>query len=405
MKPRFPPHATLLLGMAALMIAAQALPWVWARLCACSALAAAAAFVLRRAWSRSESHAAEAERAAALNLAEEREALAREREEIERRAEAAILRAEGELKAAAAALAPGSQAIPVLTDQLNAVIEATDKAAMDLIEAFKGINRKAKAQAKEVEEAYRGSKEGACGQGIFDRNREVLQGLLRDFSSLTSGLEALSSEISGIYEGLGSMGGVVDKIDQVQETTRILALNAGIVAARAGEHGRAFGVVAKEVKALSDLSSDSVDKVRGIMAAVSERTRALLEAASRAVQDNMSLSAKMEQDIDGIIRAIDEKAAELGRRLEGLQNMTEELGADIARVVVSIQFQDITRQRIEHVIEPLAVMGRELEQILPRLGDQETPGESLEKRLGGIYTMEGERELLRAALGRGEKDK
>ena len=53
------------------------------------------------------------------------------------------------------------------------------------------------------------------------------------------------------------MGSMVSIIDDIAQQTSLLALNASIEAAHAGEFGRGFGVVAKEVKALSNQTRDT----------------------------------------------------------------------------------------------------------------------------------------------------
>jgi methyl-accepting chemotaxis protein len=55
---------------------------------------------------------------------------------------------------------------------------------------------------------------------------------------------------------------IIRVLQDISSQTNLLALNAAIEAARAGDHGRGFGVVAKEVRKLSEESKESAEKVR-----------------------------------------------------------------------------------------------------------------------------------------------
>jgi methyl-accepting chemotaxis protein len=69
-----------------------------------------------------------------------------------------------------------------------------------------------------------------------------------------------------------------------------------------------------------------------------------------------------------------------------------------------MQFQDITRQRIEHVIEPLFKLKSEMEEIIQNARNisekiHEWEGNGSAEWLEKIYTMESEREVLRNTVG------
>ncbi len=59
--------------------------------------------------------------------------------------------------------------------------------------------------------------------------------------------------------------------------------------------------------------------------------------------------------------SIDDTVRTAGERMNALRADTETIAREIGNIVVSMQFQDITRQRIEHVIEPLERLKEELD--------------------------------------------
>lgn len=57
---------------------------------------------------------------------------------------------------------------------------------------------------------------------------------------------------------------ILEFIKQIAEETKMLGLNAAIEAARAGEAGRGFGVVAEEIRKLSDESKETVTRIHSL---------------------------------------------------------------------------------------------------------------------------------------------
>ena len=100
----------------------------------------------------------------------------------------------------------------------------------------------------------------------------------------------------------------------------------------------------------------------------------------------------------GTLNKIDHTLTSTRDQLRVLSQHAETLAKDISAIVVSIQFQDITRQRIEHVMEPLQEFREELIKIANDLSDNNFEKYSSVRDhsewLKDKYTMVREKEIL-----------
>ena len=103
-------------------------------------------------------------------------------------------------------------------------------------------------------------------QDIYGNVREELEGALEQSKQIEQ-IEALSRSIL-----------------EIADQTNLLALNAAIEAARAGEAGRGFAVVADEIRKLAEQSTQSVEKINGIVRLVKDSVNNLM-VSSRRIMD------------------------------------------------------------------------------------------------------------------------
>lgn len=162
------------------------------------------------------------------------------------------------------------------------------------------------------------------------------------------------NELSKITSELSSMGADVAGI---ASQTNLLALNAAIEAARAGEYGRGFAVVADEVRTLSSRSGETgarigkrIEQANGALQKTLERTTAY------AQEDNIRLN-RSETSIGQVLAKFQQSGVGILQSAQLLEQESTQVQADIAEVLVNLQFQDRVSQILSHVINDMNKLG------------------------------------------------
>lgn len=108
-----------------------------------------------------------------------------------------------------------------------------------------------------------------------------------------SQMKDMLSAVNEISDAASNISQVIKVINDIAFQTNILALNASVEAARAGEHGKGFSVVAQEVRALAQKSSQAASETEGL---ISNSVQKAKLGASIANQT----SASLKEIVDGI---------------------------------------------------------------------------------------------------------
>ena len=294
--------------------------------------------------------------------------------------------------------------IPVSIKQMGEVIALTEDAALTLGEKFKDI---ASCSQQQSDTAFR----IAVGKGEEEDNiQRLLASTEKLVEELTGGIGRCSTDSSemlrkmeDLIELSNSINDILDEIEFISDQTALLSLNAAIEAARAGENGRGFAVVADEVKKLADRSSKSSLNTRKIIKALLEKMGGLMKGLEEMARTGQDLACHSEKDARGLFDKIAGANRKMMDAVNDLGTQSRGLSDDVSRIVFSLQFQDITRQRLEHVEESLAQIEvyindvqRELE---PYCGEGQAEADlSWAAKLRDAYTMEAERKVLDSVI-------
>lgn len=326
-------------------------------------------------------------------------------EQLQKEALAVI---EKQIAPCAQTMSERAKLIPVFTKQLRDVIDQTENAALSMGESFMGISERANTLAGTAGDAFRMFAAEGGGESMTEVSRRTMIGVIESMNSIVPTLREALEQMETIIQQTRGIGQIVTEIEGIADQTNMLALNAAIEAARAGEHGRGFAIVADEVRKLSDRSNSAASQIRKNTIAV-ERDVTRIHANFHAVCDASAEKSKTAEDeVSQALRNIDDTVRTAGERMNALSTDTETIAREIGNIVVSMQFQDITRQRIEHVIEPLERLKEELDGMAQKTQNMTSKMQAFEVHQGAawleqMYTMESEREAMRAALEGGGK--
>jgi methyl-accepting chemotaxis protein len=151
---------------------------------------------------------------------------------------------------------------------------------------------------------------------------------------------------------------LIKVITSIAQQTSLLALNAEIEAARAGSSGRGFAVVAYEVRKLAVLSNQAAADIAAKINATCNRVDNEMADARASLEQQATSSA-----MSHLITDLGEMQSEFCKNSQLLLDVITEVDASYAEsasrlseALGHIQFQDVMRQRMEHVQAALVEM-------------------------------------------------
>ncbi|QDX82717.1 hypothetical protein B9N43_16615 [Denitratisoma sp. DHT3] len=245
----------------------------------------------------------------------------------------------------------------VLRGQLEAVTRETEDAAYAIAGRLDRIYAECSQLSSEVKRSVSHSEDLAeQSEQQLAGNLAALDALKRYQIGRQDEIAAEHQRVQSVIGQVGSLSPLAELIRQISKQTNLLALNATIEAARAGTAGRGFAVVADEIRKLSEQTDTAAVKITHGIAAVTAVIHDELEQSLSTAEEKSEIGQL--EDVCTRLGAMGERFTQTTDYLHALTGTLDAASAKIVDEVMEtlsgLQFQDVTRQQIEHVGQALS---------------------------------------------------
>lgn len=194
-----------------------------------------------------------------------------------------LLSSSAQLSTVASQLASGAA-------ETAAAISETTTTIEEVMQISESSSEKAKAVADNVQRTALNAQNG----------KKAVQDLVDGMNNIHENVESIAKSVVRLSEQGQAIGEIMTTVTNIAEQSNLLAVNAAIEAAKAGDYGKGFGVVAQEIKDLSEQSKQATVKVRTILLDVQKGTSAAVmatEEGTKAVESGVKQSREAGESI------------------------------------------------------------------------------------------------------------
>jgi len=249
--------------------------------------------------------------------------------------------------------------IDVLHRQIGDSLTDSEREVMQVIEQIGQLIDQSNRQKEHIGRSIQSGRDlTQSTDSRVESNRQFIAAIEAQLEDQTAELRSNLSRMQGLSTEVEALTPLIKVITSIAQQTSLLALNAEIEAAQAGKSGRGFAVVAFEVRKLAVLSTQAGADIAAKINATCTRANAELDAAKSSIERH-----EANNSTSNLLVQLGQMHNEFSSNSKVLLDVIGEVDTNYQESVVRlsqalghIQFQDVMRQRMEHVQSALVEM-------------------------------------------------
>ena len=242
--------------------------------------------------------------------------------------------------------------IDVLHRQIGDSLADSEREVMQVIEQIGRLIDQSNLQKEHIGRSIQSGRDlTESTDSRVESNRQFIATIEMQLQEQTLDLRTNLSRMQGLSAEVGALTPLIKVITSIAQQTSLLALNAEIEAAQAGKAGRGFAVVAFEVRKLAVLSTQAAADIASKINATCTRVNAELEAAKASIERHEAndSTAHLLVQLNQMHNDFSNNSKVLLDVIGEVDTTYQESVVRLSQALGHIQFQDVMRQRMEHV--------------------------------------------------------
>ncbi len=243
-------------------------------------------------------------------------------------------------------------------------IEKTEGAANVLLEEFSGLMENVDHSRKEGDKLLADMKSGLTAGG-FEELKQQSELVVNSFESQSQRIQdfyrTMDTKFQKLTGAVEAIEGNLNSIIDVSEQNNVIAINASIEASKLGQKGAGFKVLVSEILKSNEKTRNFITQIGTLISHLKEYNREFTQQWSEEATKmlgNMGTTKGFSRDV---ISSLTQAFGTINHILDRERLASIETSKRLDKVLMSMQFQDITRQQLENVIRHMVEIEKSLE--------------------------------------------
>ena len=250
--------------------------------------------------------------------------------------------------------------LQAVSTSVEEVIKMTEDAVMEMSQGFRVIVSKSNEQTEAAMSLLQGERGGILSLPEFIKAYDSqLVNVTSHMSRFSEAADEIAALQKRVQEHANVMEGTIDGLRNMASQIARIALDSSVKMTSGSLKSQDFVEMTDRIRAISSEAHELTRKTRSGLDAINDdvrqgnkRTAQVTDAAKRAVE-----IAHVE--IGTLNAATIEQTRQIEITLQRINALSMDIQKDINKIVIAMQFQDLTRQKLEQLHKPTLVASAE----------------------------------------------